>query len=74
MLMNNTKVVVINQMWYQIIRNDESNNFLINIYTSFYAILIKLAQKSAFLIKIEYWTNGHVVTIATKIKKVICFF
>ena len=61
MLMNNTKIVVINQMWHQMIRNDESNNFLIekcftksDIYTSFRAILIKLAPKSAFLIKIDH--------------------
>ena len=30
--MNNTKIVVINQMWYQMIGNDESNNFLIEKY------------------------------------------
>ena len=32
MLMNNTKIVIINQMWYQMIRNDERNNFLIEKY------------------------------------------
>ena len=32
MLMNNTKIVVINQLWYQMIRNDESNNFIIENY------------------------------------------
>ena len=32
MLMNNTKIVVINQMWHQRIQNDESNNLLIEKY------------------------------------------
>ena len=28
-VMNNTNIIVIDQMWYQMIGNDESNNFVI---------------------------------------------
>ena len=74
MLMNSTHIMVLDQMQYQLIRNDKSNNFLIQtifpklISIPIFEILIKFDQKSSLLIKIGHWKNGCIVT---EIKKVI---
>ena len=65
MLMNNKIIVVINQMWHQMVRNDEINNLLIEkyfqkciIYTLFRAVSTNLGQKLSILLKIDHYKNG----------------